>query len=151
MSVIEQLKSFNFHTPLQLRWKDIDQFGHVNNAVYLTYLETARYYYNRDVNQWNWDEDQYIIASVKIDYLRPIFYPGDILVYLRVSDIGEKSFNFYYAITYQKNGVEKIAATAQTTQVFYQLKNQKTIPIPDRIISQWQNFENPDFFTLRNL
>lgn len=144
--MLPQLEPFNFHATIQLRWRDIDQFGHVNNAVYLTYFEVARFYYNRDINQWNWNEDQYIIASAKIDYLRPIFYPGDIKIYLRTSDIGEKSFNFYYAITFERNGIEKIAAIGQTTQVFYDLKNQKTIPIPDRIVQQWEAFEKKDFF-----
>lgn len=141
-----KLSDFNYSTTIQLRWKDIDQFGHVNNAVYLTYFETARYYYNRDVNHWNWEEDQYIIASIKVDYLRPVFYPGDIKVYLRTSDIGDKSFSFYYAITFERNGIEKIAATGQSTQVMYDLKTQKTILIPERIINQWEKFENIEIF-----
>jgi acyl-CoA thioester hydrolase len=144
-----QLSDFNFSTPIQLRWKDIDQFGHVNNAVYLTYFETARYYYNRDVNQWNWDEDQYIIASINVDYLRPLFYPGDIKVYLRTSDIGDKSFSFYYAITFERNGIEKIAATGQSTQVMYNVRTQKTIPIPPRIIDQWKEYEKDDLFIIK--
>jgi acyl-CoA thioester hydrolase len=144
--MIPQLEPFNFSTTIQLRWKDIDQFGQVNNAVYLTYFETARYYYNRDVNDWNWDTDQYIIASIKVDYLRPIFYPGDIKVYLRITDVGEKSFNFLYAITFEKNGVEKLAATGQSTQVMYDLRSQKTIAIPERLIAQWRNFEKQESF-----
>lgn len=139
--MVPQLLPFQYSTTIQLRWKDIDQFGHVNNAVYLTYFETARYYYNRDVNQWDWNQDQYIIASIKVDYLRPIFYPGDIMVYLRIGDIGDKSFVFHYAITFEKNGIEKLAATGQSTQVFYDVRNQKTIPIPERIIKQWKAFE----------
>jgi acyl-CoA thioester hydrolase len=139
--LIPQLLPFQYSTTIQLRWKDLDQFGHVNNAVYLTYFETARYYYNRDVNQWDWNQDQYIIASIKVDYLRPIFYPGDIMVYLRIGDIGDKSFVFHYAITFEKNGIEKLAATGQSTQVFYDVRNQKTIPIPERIIKQWKAFE----------
>lgn len=148
--MISALVPFNFSTTIQLRWKDIDQFGHVNNAVYLTYFETARFYYNRDVNQWNWDEDQYIIASTKVDYLRPLFYPGDIKVYLRTSDVGEKSFCFHYAITFMKNGKEKLAATGQSTQVFFDLKNQKTIPIPERIVKQWEAFEKKEYFEYKN-
>lgn len=142
--MISQLVPFQYSTTIQLRWKDIDQFGHVNNAVYLTYFETARYYYNRDVNQWDWNQDQYIIASIKVDYLRPIFYPGDIMVYLRIGDIGDKSFVFHYAITFEKNGIEKLAATGQSTQVFYDIRNQKTIPIPERIMKQWKAFEKED-------
>ncbi len=147
--MISSLDAFNYHTAIQLRWKDIDQFGHVNNAVYLTYFETARYYYNRDINQWNWEEDQYIIASIKVDYLRPIYYPGDIKVYLRIDQVGEKSFNFNYAISYEKNGVEKIAAIGMSTQVMYDLKTQKTIPIPSRLVDQWRGYEKSAFFSFK--
>lgn len=145
--MIPQLEPFKFSTSIQLRWKDIDQFGHVNNANYLTFFEVARYYYCLEVNQWNWDSDKFIIASAQIDYLRPLFYPGDIKVYLRISDIGEKSFSFYYAITFLKNGVEKLSATGKTTQVMYDLKHQKTIPIPEHLLNQWQAYEKTEYFT----
>ena len=120
--MIPQLLPFQYSTTIQLRWKDIDQFGHVNNAVYLTYFETARYYYNRDVNQWDWNQDQYIIASIKVDYLRPIFYPGDIMVYLRIGDIGDKSFVFHYAITFEKNGIEKLQVNPHKSFMMSEIK-----------------------------
>lgn len=147
--MISKLRLFNYSTIIQSRWKDVDQFGHVNNAVYLTYFETARYYYHRDVNNWDWEVDQYIIASISVDYLRPIYYPGDIKIYLRTSDIGEKSFNFHYAITFEKDGLEKLAATGRSTQVMYDLKQHKTIPIPKRTIDQWKHFEQSDGFVLK--
>jgi acyl-CoA thioesterase FadM len=40
---------------------------------------------------------------------------------LRIGDIGDKSFVFHYAITFEKNGIEKLAATGQSTQVFYDI------------------------------
>lgn len=147
--MIPQLAPFKFHTTIQLRWKDIDQFGHVNNANYLTYFEVGRFYYNRDVNDWNWEQDQYLIASIKVDYLRPIHYPGDIKIYLRTSDIGDKSFSFYYAITFEKNGVEKLAALGQSTQVMFDLKANKTIPIPERLIAQWRDYEHSSYFEIK--
>jgi acyl-CoA thioesterase FadM len=44
-------------------------------------------------------------------------------------------------ITFLKNGVEKIAATGKTTQVMYDVKQQKTIEIPTDLIIQWTRFE----------
>ena len=145
-SMIPQLVPFTFCCQIPLRWKDIDQFGHVNNANYLTFFEVARFYYCRDVNQWDWDQDQFLIASVKVDYLRPLFFPNNLNMYLRISDVGSKSFNFHYAITYLKNDVEKLAATGQSTQVMYDLRSQKSIEIPERLLNQWKAFEKPEFF-----
>jgi acyl-CoA thioester hydrolase len=135
------LDSFNFHTMIPLRWKDIDQFGHVNNSNYLTFFEVARFYYCKEVNEWDWNLNQFIIAQAEVEYLRPLFFPNDIKVYLKVADIGTKSFAFYYVITFLKNGVEKIAATGKTTQVMYDVKQQKTIEIPTDILEQWRKFE----------
>ncbi|MBC7745311.1 MAG: thioesterase family protein, partial [Flavobacterium sp.] len=50
------LNSFNYKIPLHVRFADIDLFGHVNNAVYLTYFEIARSSYWSEVIQWNWNE-----------------------------------------------------------------------------------------------
>lgn len=139
--MIKELEPFKFSTEIPLRWKDIDQFGHVNNANYLTLFEVARFYYCLEVNQWNWNKDKFIIASAHVDYLRPLFFPANAKIYLRIDDIGTKSFNFHYAITYLKNDVEKLAATGHTTQVMYDLDQQKTIPIPSHLLEQWKGYE----------
>jgi acyl-CoA thioesterase FadM len=51
------------------------------------------------------------------------------------------TFAFYYEVTFLKNGIEKIAATGKTTQVMYDVKQQKTIEIPSNILEQWKQFE----------
>lgn len=141
MSSDFDLKTFKFHTIIPLRWKDIDQFGHVNNSNYLTFFEVARFYYCKSVNNWDWDLNQFIIAQAEVEYLRPLFFPNDIKVYLKVADIGTKSFAFYYAITFIKNDIEKIAATGKTVQVMYDVKQHKTVSIPLEILEQWKKFE----------
>ena len=85
--------------------------------------------------------NQFIIAQAEVEYLRPLFFPNDVKVYLKVTDLGTKSFAFYYAVTFLKNGIEKIAATGKTTQVMYDVKQQKTIEIPSNILEQWKQFE----------
>ena len=80
----EILKDFKHKSEIQLRWKDIDQFGHVNNSNYLTFFEVARFNYCRDVCDWDWARDKFIIANISIDYLRPIFFPNKTFLYLRL-------------------------------------------------------------------
>ncbi len=136
------LEDFKYHCEVPLRWKDVDQFGHVNNANYLTFFEIARFFYCRDVCQWNWDIDKFIIASIHVDYLRPIFFPNKTKVYLRIPKIGEKSFEFEYIVTTEKNGVEKIASRGVSVQVMYDLANQKTISVPERLKLIIEDFES---------
>ena len=48
MTKNKNLTNFPFHVNIQTRWRDLDAFGHVNNAVFATYIETAREHYLRD-------------------------------------------------------------------------------------------------------
>lgn len=143
MSIIlsELVKDFKHKSEIQLRWKDIDQFGHVNNSNYLTFFEVARFYYCKDVCEWDWSADKFIIANISIDYLRPIFFPNKTYVYLRVSRMSEKSFDFEYLVTTEKNGIEKLASKSKSTQVMYDLEAQKSIPIPNHIRAKFKSFE----------
>lgn len=143
MSIIfkELVKNFKHKSEIQLRWKDIDQFGHVNNSNYLTFFEVARFNYCREVCEWDWSKDKFIIANISIDYLRPIFFPNKTNVYLRVSKLGDKSFDFEYLVTTEKNGIEKLASKAHSTQVMYDLEAQQTIAIPEYIKDKFKDYE----------
>ncbi len=84
-------KYLYFHK-LSTRWKDIDSFGHVNNANYLTYIENARIDL---INQWeiNSKIKSIIIASIKIDYLKQISHPKKLIIGQFISRIGNTSFD----------------------------------------------------------
>jgi acyl-CoA thioester hydrolase len=77
---------------IEIRWKDLDVYGHVNNAVYLTYLEEAR-------DEWlgivlaNPDEVWgYVLARVAIDYVRELGLADDrVLSRCRLERIGTSS------------------------------------------------------------
>jgi acyl-CoA thioester hydrolase len=65
---------------IEIRWRDLDAYGHVNNAVYLTYLEEAR-------DEWlalalgsDGDAWDYVIARVEIDFRRELRQEDDRLV-----------------------------------------------------------------------
>ena len=63
---------------IEIRWRDIDNFGHVNNAVYLTYLEEARdEWVDNAVGNGGWD---FVLARVAIDYRRELTQADDVVV-----------------------------------------------------------------------
>ncbi len=76
---------------LRIRWRDIDNYGHVNNAVYLNYLEECR---DRMVEELfgpdeAWD---FVLAHVGIDYRRQLTQSdGDVIVRCEVAGIGRSS------------------------------------------------------------
>jgi acyl-CoA thioester hydrolase len=78
---------YKHKTPIQIRFKDIDKLGHVNNANHITYFELARIHYFRDVinESVNWNEQGVILAKTEINYHRPILLSDNVFVYSRVS------------------------------------------------------------------
>jgi YbgC/YbaW family acyl-CoA thioester hydrolase len=128
--------SENFHhqTTINVRFHDIDAFGHVNNARFLNYLEEARQQYALDVLQWSnrLDSIPVIVASVKIDFKSPIFLGNMVVVYTRISRLGTKSFDYENIITTADGSHDaKIAATCTVTLVTYDYQSQQSMPIPD--------------------
>jgi acyl-CoA thioester hydrolase len=124
-----------FQHRLEVRFRDCDPMGHVNNAVYLTYLEQTRFAHWRSV--WGRGSPQLppgmpgvILARVECDYRRPATY-GDVLeVRMRVAAIGRTSFRYEYEIVDQSS---QSVLTAKTVQVMYDYAAGKPVPIPPEI------------------
>lgn len=103
---------------IPVRFRDTDGMGHVNNAVYLTYLEMAREQYWREVfGLTDYRGVDIIMARVEIDFRAPIV-PGDtIVVGLRASALGLKSFDFQYEGWRTADGV--VVFASRSVQVMY--------------------------------
>ncbi len=100
----EAIKLFRFKMKLEKRWSDIDEMGHVNNAIYLTYFEQSRVSYFNEYMKWNWQEYGVILANSHVDYIRPLLYPEPTFIYTRISRLGGKSFEVQYLIVNEKEG-----------------------------------------------
>ncbi len=136
----EKLK-FRFKMKLDLRWSDMDEMHHVNNAVYHTYTEQARIYYFHDTLKLGWGEASFILASSHIDYLKPLVFPSEVFVYLRCTKLGNKSFELHYLITSVVKGVESLAAVASTTLVMFDYKTNATISMSETLKETIRNYE----------
>lgn len=140
-SLAKELSLFNFKIPLATRWSDMDEMHHVNNAVYLTYLEQARVYYFDEVCQWDWSKEGVILANAHIEYVRPLRFPEEAFVYVRTSRIGGKSFELRYIISRIKNGREECVATAYTTLVGFDYSTQSSKEINAKTRERLLSFE----------
>lgn len=119
---------------IQLRYNDIDALGHVNNAMYVTYLEIARVNYFEHLMQTNisLDKEGIILARVAIDYKQPIVLGDALAVKIWCSKVGSKSFDLAYAIIKQTDVQSIVMATATTVQVCFDYKENKSILIPEK-------------------
>jgi len=102
---------------VEVPYGDIDAMGHLNNVAYLRYLEWARQKYwlamRGTVDFWQID---FVVARAEIDY-RSSAHMGEVLeIEIRVSRLGNSSFDFLYRVTGEGG---RLVAEAKTTQVCY--------------------------------
>ena len=131
---IFNIEIFPFLYDLNTRWKDMDSFGHVNNAVFLTYIEDARILFFR---RWKITEmkKSLIVASIKIDYLQQIDHPSDLIVGQKISRIGNSSFDIQSTLFIK--GQSKPAARSVVISVCFDYKQNKSVPVYDEIIADF--------------
>jgi acyl-CoA thioester hydrolase len=129
------IRNFRHKTPLEIRFVDIDAFGHVNNANYLSYIEQARIRYFNEVVKTpvEWEKQGIILARAEVDYLFPLTLRDTIEIYTRCSRIGNKSFDLEYLIVRAKDG--SIASKLRTVLVAYDYENQRSMLLP----SSWSD------------
>jgi acyl-CoA thioester hydrolase len=115
---------------IEIRFNDVDIYGHINNAIYLSYLEQARIYFFNELigKDHNWMEEGIIVANVNINYLKPIVFGQYIIGEVWLDEIGNKSFKLAYKL-YQ-NDVEMSNAT--TTMVCMNFIERKSIAFPEK-------------------
>src|SRR6476659_3330480 len=113
-----ELAEYRLTVTMPVRFRDLDALGHVNNAVYLTYLEEARVEYLRRVlGQTKPSDYAVVVARVEIDYKSAATMDDDLAVGARVSRVGGASFEMDYKVVDAKTG--RLVAQAKTVMVGY--------------------------------
>ena len=130
----KNLKDYPFHVTIETRWRDLDAFGHVNNAVFATYVETARgTLFKRWNLPFNGTGQSLIVASITIDYLKQIKHPTKMIIGQRISRIGNSSFDIESSIFTKKDKLSPIAIS-KVVVVCFDFDNQKSVPVFQQVI-----------------
>ncbi|HEX2937133.1 MAG TPA: thioesterase family protein [Bacteroidales bacterium] len=116
--------------PIQVRFSDVDIMGHVSNTVYQNYFDSGKVnYFDEVLPDMDFNTIGVVGASVKIDYLKPIFMKTPILVKTRVAVLGHKSITMEHLLVNEQTG--EVLSTCSVVLVCYAIKEQLSIPIPD--------------------
>jgi acyl-CoA thioester hydrolase len=111
----------------QVRFRDLDPMGHVNNAVFLTYLEQARVaFLEQHGLSVGLDDMNLIVARVEIDFRAPVRLGQEVEVAARATRFGTKSFDLGYELTVDGTTV----AEAKSVQVAYDYGRREPVTIP---------------------
>ena len=130
-----------FSIDLPVQFRDIDVRGHVNNATYLQYMETARVDLARRLGLLtNGFRASFIVASARCEFKKPIRDERQITVSVWVSRIGDRSWDLDYSI-HRPRGVQY--AVGRTTQVAYDYKTRSAAKISGKLKKELAKYVEP--------
>jgi acyl-CoA thioester hydrolase len=134
---------FHHRTRVEVRFRDLDAFGHVNNAVTTSYVEHGRIRYLRDVLGFSpVGEMPMILAMIQVDYATPIYFGEFVDVASRVDWIGTTSLAMSHRLTAGDDAHE--VARATSVLVAYDYLESKPMPVPQEWRSTLTEYEGRD-------
>ena len=123
------MEGYRFVLSREVEFRDIDTGGHVNNAVYLTYLETARIKYLIDVLGLGFAHElALILARIAVDFRSPAVFPETLELGARVTRIGTTSFDMEHEI---RGGDGRLVLEASSVLVAFDYEANAPMTVPD--------------------
>ena len=130
MTAAEPLARFRYRFPIEVRFRDLDSLGHVNNAVYLTYLESARIaWWMHVTGQRGLGGLDMILARVELDFRSPALYGESLEVGVRCASVRRSSFSMESDIAERASG--RLVAQARKVLVHFDYATQRSAPLPE--------------------
>ncbi len=140
---------FRYEHPIEVRFVDTDAFGHVNNAVYLSYFEAARAGYYAAVVGAPFGigekagERTFVVAEANVVFRRPAFFGETLLVGCRFAWTGRTSFGLEYRVRADESllGPARLVADGDTVQVMYDMPRNRVMRVPDDLLDMFEAYE----------
>ena len=130
---------------LRIDWSELDVLGHVNNLQIMKYVQAARVNHLEQVGISQTHAEQNvgaILASIHTQFLKPLFYPGNVIIFSRVEYIKTSSIKIHYEIYDDKN---ELAAEAQDILVYYDFDKKHKLSIPPDLRKKFEAIEKKIF------
>ncbi|WP_420415492.1 acyl-CoA thioesterase [Roseibium sp.] len=138
LDAFARISDFPMTASDKLRYADTDRQGHVNNAVFATFLETGRV--EVIVNEGLADTGaSFVIARLELDFLAEVNWPGDVEIGTAVKEVGRSSFKLIQKIF--QDG--KPVANAVTVIVQMNNETRKSHPLTDKAKSRLSELMSP--------
>jgi len=119
--------------PITLHWGDMDALGHVNNARYFTWFESARMrlFERVGLTATGSPEIGPILAHTRCDFLRPVTYPARVVAGTRISRLGNTSFGMDYAVWHEADSPAAPVARGEGVIVLVNYGTGEKVTLPD--------------------
>ena len=134
---------FKYWKTIEVRWGDMDAQGHVNNAVYFTYCESARVELLRKAGfkgkQAGLTEGPTLVHA-SCDFKRQVIYPATLDVGLRVERLGRRSFEMSYGIFL--HGTDQLIAAARSINAWADYAKNLAAPLPEEMRAALEQYQS---------
>lgn len=119
------------HTlPIQLRFNDVDKFGHVNNTVYFSFYDLGKTEYFSDVcPHVDWDRDGIVVVYIEAEFVSQIYAVNHIAVQTAVTAIGNKSFDLMQRVI--DTDTQEVKCVCRSVMVTFDLIHHKSVPLSE--------------------
>ncbi|HLB45019.1 MAG TPA: thioesterase family protein [Candidatus Limnocylindrales bacterium] len=140
---------FRFEHPIEVRFVDTDAFGHVNNAVYLSYFEAARAGYYATVSGAPFGtgaqaaERTFVIAEARISYRAAVYFGETLYVGCRFAWTSRTSFGLEYLVRADASRVApaRHVADGETVQVMFDIERNRVMRVPADLLQMFEAYE----------
>ncbi len=131
---------FPVTTQLRLDWSELDLLGHINNVMYFKYLQAARISYSEQIGLRPDTQEglSFILADTRCTFLKPLFFPGNIIIRTSVEFMKTSSFGLCHHI-HNDNG--ELAAEGHDIVVLYNIGAAKTVHISPELRAKVEALE----------
>lgn len=135
-------RPFRFAIDAQLRFNDVDIFGHVNNSVYLQLLDLAKVRYFESVlgGPVNWHEATVVVVNINANFHSPAYFDEPLTVVTAVGDMSVHSFILEQRIYNRNTG--DVKCTARTVMAGFDPQTASGIAVPQKWVCALLDFEN---------
>lgn len=130
------MTEFNYDVEIDIQFRDLDAMGHVNNAVYASFLEHARTLYIDEVFGGRPEEISVALVNLEIDFKRQVRFGETVTVGVGVTEIGESSVTMEYEV---RTG-DDLVATGSTILVTIDDEGNSRV-IPDEVRERVEEYE----------
>lgn len=118
--------------PITVRWRDLDSYNHVNNSVFLTYLEEARLVWLEGlIGDWKTDQLSPVLAASQVNFREQIEWPGELVVEVRCEKLGNSSLTLAHRITSADGS--RLFSDASVVMVWVNPQTGRSVPLPEAV------------------
>lgn len=136
---------FPYWTRIEVRWGDMDAMGHVNNAVYFKYCESARIELLRRLGIKGRAEGSThgpTLVHAACDFKREVKYPATLEVGVAIESVTQRSFRMQYAMFLDQT--DTLIAVATSVNAWLDYHAGHAIKIPDELRAALQQYQKPE-------